>query len=85
MSFGIRHSQQNADHLHWQFGDNVNQKVDDSPGHHPRPVAGAHRPQIILNTTDHPWCQPEAHESPNLRMPRVVHHVEHLARDRQVL
>ena len=85
MPFGFRHSQQDADHLHRQFGGDVNQEVERFARHHRIQQPARPGPQIVLDATDHPRRQPGADESPNLRMPRVVHHVEHLARDGQVL
>ena len=85
MSFGLRDSQQDADHLHRQFGGYVNEEVERFAGHHRIQQATRPGPQIVLDATDHPRRQPGTDEPANLRMPRVVHHVEHLARDGQVL
>ena len=85
MSFGFRHSQQDADHLHRQFGGDVDHEVERLTGHHRIQQPARPGPQIVLDATDHPRRQPGTDEPANLRMPRVVHHVEHLARDRQVL
>ena len=85
MPFGLRHSQQDADHLHRQFGGDVNQKVERFAGHHGIQQPTRAGPKVVLDAADHPRCQPGADESPNSRVPRIVHHVEHLARDGQVL
>jgi len=85
MSFGFGHSQQDADHLHRQFGGDVNQEVERLARHHRVQQPARPGPQIVLDEADHPRRQPGADESPNLSVSRVVHHVEHLARDGQVL
>ena len=85
MPFGFRHSQQDADHLHRQFGGDINQEVERFARHHRIQQPARPGAQIVLDQTDHPRCQPGADQPPNLRMPRVVHHVEHLTRDGQVL
>ena len=85
MSFGFRHSQQDADHLHRQFGGDVNEEVERFARNHRVQQPASPGAQIVLDETDHPRREPGADESPNLRMPWVIHHVEHLAGDGQVL
>jgi len=85
MPFGLRHSQQDADHLHRQFGGDVDQEVERFSRPYRIQQATRPGPQIVLDAADHPRRQPGADQSADLRMPRVVHHVEHLARDGQVL
>ena len=85
MTFGLRHSQQDADHLHGQLGGDVDHEVDRFARHHRIQQSARPGPQVVFDPPDHPRRQPGADESANLRMPRVVHHVEHLARDGQVL
>ena len=85
MPFGFRNSQQNADHLHRQLRSDVDHEVERLPrlnGIQQPPGAGT---EIVLDTADHPWRQAGADQSADLRMPRVVHHVEHLSGDRKVL
>ena len=85
MPFGFRHSQQDADHLHRQFGGDVDQEVERLAGHHRIQQPTGPGAQVVFDTTDHPRRQPGADESPNLRVSRIIHHVEHLTRDGQVL
>ena len=85
MSFGLRDSQQYADHLHRQLGGHVDDEVerlavDDRVQQAPCP-----RSQIVLDPGDHPRCQAGTHQATNLGVTRVVHHVEHLASDGQIL
>jgi hypothetical protein len=85
MSFGLRHSQQNADHLHRQFGGDFDQKVERLAWLNRIQQAACPHPQIVLHPGDHSRCQPRTDQPANLRVSRVVHHVQHLPRDRQIL
>ena len=79
----LRHSQQDADHLHRQLRGDVDHEVE----RHSRQAVEqrARGPQIVLDAADHARRQPGADQPADLRMPRIVHHVEHLAGDRQIL
>ncbi len=85
MSFGFRDSQQDADHLHRQLGGDVDQEVERLARDHLVEQPARPGPQVVLDQTDHPRRQAGADQPPNLRVPRIVHHVEHLTGDRQVL
>jgi hypothetical protein len=85
MPFGFRHSQQDADHLHWQLSGDAEYEVERFARDHRIEQPARPGSQIVLNKANHSRRQPGADESPNLRVPRIVHHVEHLARDGQVL
>ncbi len=85
MPFGFRHSQQDADHLHRQFGGDVDEEVERRARHHLIEQATRPGPQIVLDATDHPRRQAGTDQSADLRMSRVVHHVEDLTGDGQVL
>ena len=60
-------------------------KSNGSPGATASSSRRARRAQIVLDAADHPRRQPGADQPPDLRVARVVHHVEHLARDGEVL
>ncbi len=85
MPFGFGHSQQDADHLHRQLRGHVDQEVKAHAGFDPVEQPARAGTQVILDAPDHARGQPGADQPADLGVPRVIHHVEHLAGDRQVL
>ncbi len=85
MPFGFRHSQQDADHLHRQLGGDVDQEVEWFARDHGVQQPTGPCPQVVFDQADHSRRQPRADQPPDLRVPRIVHHVEHLTGDRQIL
>jgi len=71
--------QQDADHLHWQLSGDAEYEVERFARDHRIEQPARPGSQIVLNKANHSRRQPGADESPNLRVPRIVHHVEHLA------
>ena len=57
MPFGLRHSQQDADHLHRQLGGDVDQKIEARPRHHRIEQTARAGAQIVLDAADHPRRQ----------------------------
>ena len=85
MPFGLRHSQQDADHLHRKFGGHVDQEVEGSPGLGGVQQCPGARAQVVLDAADHPRGQARTDQPPDVGVARVVHHIEHLPGHRQIL
>ncbi|MFQ1631013.1 hypothetical protein ACK2WC_17325, partial [Mycobacterium tuberculosis] len=80
-----RHTQQNADHLHGQFGSDLDHEVERRSGFYAIEQSTRPAAQIVFDPPDHPWCQARADQPPDTGVPGIIHHVEHLAGDRQIL
>lgn len=85
MSIRLRHTQQNADHLHGQFGSDLDHEVERRSGFYAIEQSTRPAAQIVFDPPDHPWCQARADQPPDTGVPGIIHHVEHLAGDRQIL
>jgi hypothetical protein len=85
MPFGLRNSQQYADHLHRQFGRHVDHEIERLAIRNLVEQVSRPRPQVVLHAGDHPRCQARADQATDMGMPRIVHHVQHLARDGEIL
>ena len=83
--FGLGNAEQNADHLHRQLGRDVDDEVERRIRFHGIEQRAGPSPQIALDATDHPRRQTRTDQSADLGVARIVHHVQHLAGDRQVL
>ncbi len=85
MPFGFRHSQQDADHLHRHLGGHIGDEVERLAGRDL--VEQAPRPgtQVVLDAMDHPRRQTRADQPAHGGVPRIVHHIQQLPGDGQVL
>ena len=77
MAVVLGDTEEDADHLHRQLGRQVDEEVERDPVFDPTDERAGAAPQLGLDPGDHAGGEAGAHESPDPRVARVVHHVEH--------
>jgi hypothetical protein len=85
MPVGLRHAEQDADHLHRELRRDLDEEVHGDAVLDRREERAGPAAELRLEPAHGARREPGAHEPADPRVARIVHHVQHDSRDGQVL
>ena len=85
VTVGLGHAEEDADRLHRQLRSHVDEEVERLVDGSGVEEVARSSSELVFQPAHRSGCEPAAHQATNARVSGVVHHVQHHARDVEVL